>query len=60
MTDPAPDVSRVIQAWGALRRPSISIAASERGQVYKMVVDLAASLRTTEPSTAAVRAAAIA
>ena len=54
------DIAAVIQAWERLGRPPIPIAVNERGAVYKTIVDLAAFLRTTEPSTAAERAAAIA
>ena len=60
MTDPTPDVAAVIQAWEALGCPPIPIAVNEHGAVYKTVVDLVVFLRTTEPSTAAERAAAIA
>ena len=56
MTGPgaALDAAAAIEAWEALGRPPIPIAVNERGQVYKTI------LRTTEPSTAAERAAAIA
>ena len=60
MTDPAPDVADIIQAWEALGRPPIPIAVNEQGKVYKTIVDLAVFLRTTEPSTAAERTAAVA
>ena len=59
MTDPDPDIAAIIQAWEALGRPPIPIAVNEHGQVYKTIVDLAVFLRTTEPSTAAERAAAV-
>ena len=58
--DPAAAAAAAIQAWEALGRPRIPVAVNEHGQAYKTVVDLAAFLRTTDPTTAAERAAAIA
>ena len=61
-SDPDPDAAAAaaIQAWEALGRPRIPIAVNEHGQVEKTVVDLAAFLVMTDPTTAAERAAVIA
>ena len=58
--DSAAATVAAIQAWEALGRPRIPVAVNEHGQVEKTVVDLAAFLRTTDSTTAAERAAAIA
>ena len=61
-SDPDSAAAAAVQAWEALGRPRIPVAVNEHGQVYKTVVVLAAflRLRTTDSTTAAERAAAIA